>query len=254
MSLISNINYRNIFVLSILLWLSQQFYAITIPLIVYEQTQSPLNMSIARAMEFLPNILFAPIAGYLIDMFRVKKMVLVSLWGQLICLVGIYILFLHYSSDSAGIQQCSIYLAIFAFMSFGLIFNNIRNVLIKSSIPTALLTSANSYLQAAAQTIQVCGPILSGFVLFFSDLSNGILACIICLVTSIVLFARIDFLNVATQGIWEKFNLKNIVLDPLKIVIRDQTLRHFTILAMITNIAEGISGVMYIYFLRPCFY
>lgn len=73
MLLISNINYRHIFTLSILLWLSQQFYAITIPLIVYQQTQSPVNMSIARAMEFLPNILFAPIAGYLIDMFHVKK-------------------------------------------------------------------------------------------------------------------------------------------------------------------------------------
>lgn len=249
MSLNSNINYRNIFILSILLWLSQQFYAITVPLIIYQQTQSALSMGIARAMEFLPNILIAPVIGYLVDRFHAKKMLLVSLLGQFISLITIYVFFRHYSNGSLRIQHY-MYFTIVIFMAFNMIFNNIRNVLIKSSIPTELLTAANSYLQSAAQIIQVCGPVLGGLILLFSDLLNGILICIGCLFVSIMLFIRISFSDVKSKSVDKKFNLDSVVFEPIKMVIQNKPLKHFTILAMIINVAEGISGIMYIYFFK----
>jgi MFS family permease len=73
-------------------YLAFNIFSLALPLIIYEEMKSTFAMITMRTIEFLPNLLLAIFIGVLTDRMNRKKLLLISLFIQMVCIFTIWIL------------------------------------------------------------------------------------------------------------------------------------------------------------------
>lgn len=104
-------------------------FTISLPLIIYDLTQSPLAMSSMRTIEFIPNIILAIFIGFLVDCYHRKKILMLSVFTQVIVLSALIILL--YTS---AILLWLIYVLGFILYTFSYMFGNAFHITSYSNI------------------------------------------------------------------------------------------------------------------------
>lgn len=150
--------------------IGNKIYELVLPLLMYELTHSSVSMTTMRTAELLPNFFFAIIIGILVDRVSKKRWALWMLGLQAVLLVLFAVLY------KSGSQQLMMYYMIgFLLMTFGYGFFNVQVSLTKQTAPPSKLTEANARISFIETFVTIMGPALTGLLLLFSDLSDGLL-------------------------------------------------------------------------------
>ena len=112
-------------------------YQFLMPLYLYHLTKSASAMANLRALEFIPNILLAPVIGVAIDRVNKKSAHQGAVVAQILLLSALVALAVT-SFPGSGIAV--IYPIAFLLMAFGYVNDNVRMVIVKQHIPQESLT------------------------------------------------------------------------------------------------------------------
>jgi MFS family permease len=232
-----------IFFSTALLAFGSKVYELALPLIIYEMTQSSVYMATMRSIEFLPNLLLAMFIGVLVDRFNKKKWTQLMVVGQGVLLLALFLLVEYGVAD-----LIHFYVAGFLLMTFNYGFGNARVSIVKHVIPKPLLTSANAKFSFVHTLIEIMGPAISGFILLFASLHDGLLltacACFMALL-SISFLERDDLQPVARQGaFWQEFKAG------WKELFANRPLWLITLLVIFLNATSGMYDAMVIFFAK----
>ncbi|MEI3605743.1 MFS transporter [Pseudogracilibacillus sp. SE30717A] len=218
-------------------------FTISLPLIIYDLTQSPLAMSSMRAIEFIPNIILAVFIGVLVDRYHRKKLLMLSVLVQILVLFALIVLL--YTSS---IQLWLIYSLGFILYSSSYMFGNAFHSTIPNLVPEKQLTEANSSITLATSTIEIIGPAFAGMLLLSFNYTNGL---IFTMAGFFILLIFTGFVNITPhQGMERKEESKFV--DEIKegwISLREnKELWALTIVILLTNIAAAFTLAVLIFY------
>lgn len=218
-------------------------FTISLPLIIYDLTNSPLAMNSMRAIEFIPNILLAVFIGVLVDRHHRKKILMLSVFAQITVLCALIILL--YTST---IQLWLIYILGFILYSSSYMFGNAFHSTIPNLVPKQQLTEANSSITLPSSTIEIIEPAFAGMLLFSFTYTNGL---ILTMIGFIILFIFTGFVKIPSHHEKERSNDSKMI-DEMKegwISLRkNKDLWALTIVILLTNIAAAFTLAVFIFY------
>jgi len=218
-------------------------YELALPLIIYEVTQSSVYMASMRAIEFVPNLLLAMFIGVLVDRFHKKK------WIQTMVAMQALILLVLYALVETGVVHLyHFYLGGFLLMTFNYGFGNARMSIVKQAVPQTLLTSANAKFSFISTFIEIMGPAISGFILLFSSLHDGLILTAIALILALITLSFLDGKPLepkpAEDSFWNSF------IDGWRELLRNRPLWLITLLVIFLNATAGMFDAMVIFYAK----
>lgn len=181
-----NRNFVILFSTGALIAFGGRVYELALPLIIYELTQSSIAMGAMRAIEFLPNLLFAMVVGVFVDRADKKRWMLTMVSLQTGVLFALYAY-----TQLHGANLMVFYIAGFFLMLLAYGYGNAKIAAVKWALPTSLLTSANASLTFLETLVQVMGPAISGAILFLSSLYHGLLITAIVFLAALLVLSRL---------------------------------------------------------------
>lgn len=218
-------------------------FTISLPLIIYDLTHSPLAMSSMRAIEFIPNIVLAVFIGVLVDRYHRKKMLMLSVFAQILVLCALIVLL--YTST---IELWLIYVLGFTLYTSSYMFGNAFHSTIPNLVPEKQLTEANSSITLASSTIEIIGPAFAGMLLLSFNYTNGLF---FTMIGFIILFIFTSFVKIpAHQGIERTKESKFVdEIEEGWISLREnKDLWALTIVILLTNIAASFTLAVLIFY------
>lgn len=238
-----NRNFVILFLTGAILAVGNKVYELALPLILYEATHSSVAMAGMRAVEFLPNLLLALFMGVFVDRSNKKR------WTQGVVLGQTAILFvLVLWHRFGGVPLSAYYVAAFVLMACGYGYNNARMSIVKITVPTELFTAANANFSFVSTLIGILGPALTGLILLFSDLHDGLLVTAIAYAVS---YGAVAFLQTkegprvhATQSFWADLQ------EGWRELRHNRPLWLITVLVIFLNSASGMFDSMVIFFAK----
>ncbi|UFJ42356.1 MFS transporter [Brevibacillus humidisoli] len=236
--------YRNflvVFITAMIIGVGNKIYALALPLILYDLTQSSVVMGTMRAIEYLPNLLLALFIGVIADRVNKKRLMLSAILIQVVLLAGLY----------AMLYTGTIYIWIFYLVGFVLMtcnysYENAKTTIVKHVVPNTLLTSANAKFALITTLVSVMGPAFSGFILMLSDLKSGLLITSIALLMGWIASSQLEGLEPdAVTGkttFWQDFK------EGWQQLRNNRLLWSLTLIVACTSAAEGMYSSMIVYF------
>lgn len=165
----------------------QKVYGVILPLIVYHMTGSSKMMGIMRAIEFLPNLLFALFIGIWIERFDKKIWSVSTLFLQSLFLLLVYVVLM-----TNGDHIYFLYLLVFLISTCSYCYYISQNLILKQSIDACHINLATARLSGVNNFFDTIGPVISGVALFFVSLKAPI-------VVLVLLFALATFFYFKTK-------------------------------------------------------
>ncbi|MDX8362620.1 MFS transporter [Cytobacillus sp. IB215316] len=219
-----------------------QMYIITIPLLIYDISQSALAMSTMRAIEFFPNIFIGMIVGVFVDRFNRKKMMAWTSFIQVATITGIILLLM---TDQLAIWH--LYILGFILSSAGYTFGNANHSVLPQIVTKEQLTSANAQMTFVNTFIQMIGPGLAGAALLVFSYTSTLMVYMVCL---FILYICVQLIRLPANNHTTKQH--NSMLRDIKEGIDElffnKTLLTPTITILFVNFAASlITGVLIFY-------
>ena len=180
--MLKNRNFLALWFVTAATTLGLELFTITVLVTIFEQTGSTLQAAGTMVARTLPAFLLGPLAGFLVDRFR-RKHVLISMDLVRIALIGLAILFL------SGREQLPVAAAysLLAGLSAALVFHQpARLSLIPSFVGKDQLVTANSVILVTTQVVLAISYIAGGWLSLVLPLGQIIIGVIILFGASII--------------------------------------------------------------------
>ncbi|MFE8699927.1 MFS transporter [Cytobacillus sp. FJAT-54145] len=237
-----NMNFMILLISGAIISFGSKIYELSLPLILYHYTNSPVVMSTMRGIEFLPNLLLAMFIGVLVDRANKRNWTLWTIFLQIVIL-----LILYFSLQEGKPSLYLFYICGFLLMTFNYAFLNARMSMVKQALPNELLTSANASFNFIYTLIGIMGPTLTGLILMFSNLHSGLLLTAMAFIFSyfILLFLKTnEVIHEGKAGFWKELK------EGWKELFHNKTLWTITILVIFINATAGMVDTTIIYFAK----
>ncbi|MGZ4123116.1 MAG: MFS transporter [Tumebacillaceae bacterium] len=217
------------------------FYALALPLLIFELTHSSINMSLMVACELIP-LLFSPIVGSIVDRLSCRRVIFSALIFQSLCSAVIPLL------NQAGVLQIWMLYVFGALLSLGgICLRTGQFVVVPHMFPEQRL-EASSALTTGFTLTTIFGPFLAGWLLTMTSYNT------ILWINSLTFFAPILFCiytripnEKRTEGLK---SVRQILLDTqegLRYVKNDKLLLRFFIIMATATLAGSGSVTIAIY-------
>ncbi|MGE7983658.1 MFS transporter [Solibacillus sp. NPDC093137] len=221
------------------------FYIFTflLPILIFEYTNSSFAMSIMRAIEVLPNIIFAVLIGVLVDRYNKKKILLNALVLQIIS-ISIIILLLHINEFNLWI----LYLLGLVLFTSQYTFGNAYHTIIPLIIHKEQLTDSNAILSFMNTLILLIGPSFAALMISFFSVKISLMITILglLLLYTIIFFSKIPGIQSKSK------NASNSISSDIKEgwhhLIKNNILWNMTLIILSLNISIALSGSVLIYY------
>jgi MFS family permease len=139
--------------------LVQWFYLITLFIVAYQISHSALTVALLTFVRLLPNALMLPVSGALTDRWTPRRLMVVSLAGRALCMIG-----LLFVTSRATLPLA--YPTLFAATVLSALFRPALVAMLPDVIEERRLLEANSLMTQVEMVSQGVGPALGGlFVL-----------------------------------------------------------------------------------------
>ncbi|MBB6453552.1 MFS family permease [Salirhabdus euzebyi] len=223
--------------------IGSKIYELALPLILYDLTKSSVIMSTMKGIEFLPNLFLAIFIGVIVDRVNKKRWSLWAIAIQSIVLIGLYVMI-----NSGYTHPGLFYITGFILMTCSYAYFNARISIAKHVLPKELLTSANASFSFISTFIGIMGPAITGFILLFSNLQDGLLLTAISFVMA---FGAMCLLDSNEEKIEKKdSNFWQELKDGWIELRTNRPLWLMTILVIFTNATSGMVMTMIIFFAK----
>lgn len=239
---------RRLLVSSALVSTAVAMYQFVLPLFLYEQTKSASAMANVRAIEFVPNVIFAPIIGLIVDRLNKKSAHQFAVLAQ-IFLVALLVTLIFFDFGFAGIW--TIYPIAFLLMTFGYVNDNVRMVIVKQHIAKSDLTLANSRLVSVWTVVGISAPALAGMLLGF--VSYGVLLAGVAGLLMLASRAIRGLPQDPPQSAGSSPGLIRSFREGIQILFKNKALLQICIMVLVMNVAQGIVDANLAFLLKDRF-
>lgn len=145
--------FRAIFAVSVMTIAATVVSSVTLTVLVFERTRSPLLSAITFTLSFLPYLLAGTLVSGVLDRVPPRRLLSSCALGS----AGL--------TAAMAIQQLPVAALLVMLLgtgTFGGIANAVQNTLVREVVPEATYVPARSLMRVAAQTAQICGNPLGG--------------------------------------------------------------------------------------------
>jgi MFS family permease len=227
-----------------LLWsFGFQFYYVALPLLIYKLTQSASAMSIMRAVEFIPNIVFGMIIGVIVDRYSRKGVMFATTLLQVVCLATLVVLLM-----SDNLQIWHMYLIGFLVSTAGYAFGNAQHSAFPQIFAKEQLTEANSHFSFAHTLMSMIGPGIAGMMIaWFSYETNFITYLCILLVSLILVKATLIPKVTTPPKQTNKSSIWSEMTEGWDELVQNKLLLAPTIIILLLNFISGLGNIIVFY-------
>ncbi len=163
-------DYRFLFLAAFFATMAQQMRQTQIFYQVYELSGSPLQLGLTGLAQGVPLFAFGLFGGTLADFIDRRKLLLITIGGNLTIAVALALLTL-----AGTIQVWHILLATALTSSLNIVLNPTRMALISKLVPRSHLTNAVSLNSSVSQASHFIGPMIAGASLAWMNIGNAYL-------------------------------------------------------------------------------
>ncbi|MDZ5472879.1 MFS transporter [Bacillus sp. 31A1R] len=227
-----------------LLWsFGFQFYYVALPLLIYKLSQSASAMSIMRAVEFIPNIMFGMIIGVIVDRYSRKKVMFVTTLVQVLCLCILVILLM---AESLHIWH--MYLIGFIVSTAGYAFGNAQHSAFPQIFSKEQLTEANSHFSFANTLMSMIGPGIAGMMIVWFSYETNFITYLVILLISLVLVQLTTIPKVlAPPKTKDKSSFLKDMKEGWDELVQNKLLLAPTIIILLLNFISGLGNIIVFY-------
>ena len=168
--------------------LGNKIYALALPLLVYELTQSSEWMGWMRAVEFLPNLLLALFIGVWVDRFDRKRWSMVMLGIQTVLFFITFLVVFH-----SGNALWLLFPIAFLINACNYGFGNAKMGIMKQVLPKRLQSRAIARISGVHNLLDALGPAISGLLLLLTAFYAPMAVVGLLLVLSVITFSRLNW-------------------------------------------------------------
>lgn len=224
--------------------LTFHLYNLALPIIIYELSKSPLAMSTMRAIDLVPHIFLGIFIGVVVDRVNRKKMMVLSIWIQIMILLALAIL-LKFNVISIW----SLYICGFILTTFNYLFWNTFHTVLPLIVHKDQLISANASISFLYTFVNMIGPGLAGFILISLGYTSSLIATAASLFLLFIFVFRVKIPNNESTKLHKsKSSIWNDMKDGFHQLRQTQLLWNITIVNLFINIASSLSGAVLIFF------
>jgi MFS family permease len=223
-------------------------YQFLMPLFLYNLTQSASAMANLRALEYLPNVFFAPIIGVIIDRLNKKVAHQGAVVAQIILLSALVLLAI---SGFPGGGIAIIYPIAFCLMTFGYINDNVRMVIVKQHIPQNELTQANSRLVSIWTIVGISIPAVAGMLLGVLQHVHILMLVVLLLCIAFAVIRGLP--SDPPEIVKPKLGIVKSFTEGFNILKGNKTLLQVCLFALVVNVAQGIVDANLAFILKDQF-
>jgi predicted MFS family arabinose efflux permease len=217
--------------------LGNKIYALALPLLVYELTNSSQWMGWMRAVEFLPNLLLALFIGVWVDRFDRKRWSMTMLTMQTILFFTTFAV-VFYSGNALWL----LFPLAFLINTCNYGFANAKMGIMKQVIPSELQSFAIARMSGVHNLLDALGPAMTGMLLLVTAYYVPLAIVGLLLTLSVITFSSL---------IWQEpeknseitISIRESLLDGWQALRRNPPMLIISALVVIVNTTSGIFDI-----------
>ncbi|MTI47506.1 MAG: MFS transporter [Firmicutes bacterium] len=214
---------------------------------VYAMTGSKVLLGSIFAVNAIPNIVFGPFTGVLVDYFSKKKLIIIGDIGRgiIVSIVGVMFLF-------NWLEPWHLFVFTFITSTFESIVNPSKTSLLPILLPKELYTNASSFSDSLLSMAQLFGYGISGFLIGTIGITGALIVDGITFFASCILIAQINIKSIKKNK-KEKFDIKtyfNNLKKGFKFVIGENIIVVGIVLFALTNLFLTPISVLSVAYIR----
>jgi MFS family permease len=225
--------------------LGSSFTMFALPLLVYQLTQSPLNLGVATAATFVPYLLFGLLIGAWVDRVNRKRLMILTDLGRALAVAAIPLLEQLHLLNVAWVYGLA-----FLSSTLTIFFTSSEFAAIPSLVDNDDLIRANGRIQASYSGASILGPLLAGLLLAVFPLTTVFLVdagSFLVSAVSIVLI-RVSF-NRADAPQERKHILRDVA-EGLRFVLGHPVLRSISLMMALVNLTSNAATAQVVLFAK----
>lgn len=220
--------------------LSDQFLLFVVPLAIFKSTGDVKYSGLAFVIEWLPRILFFPLAGFFVDRMKARHLFFGVEFGRAVVLA------IALALIAGGARPFIVLAAMMAVLSIAYILNFVgTEAVLPRNLDASELPKAHSMLQAVDQTTMVLGPALAAIVSVWGGLNPILIAGACMFGASSLLLLGLQTRPVEKSDQQFSFAaLKESNRTALKVLMENKVLFHLSALTWVVNLIYGAALVV----------
>lgn len=219
--------------------LGDQFLLFVVPLSIFKSTGSVKYSGLAFLIEWLPRIIFFPLAGFFVDRINPKHLLSGVDCGRAL------VLLLALAAIISGASTFLVLSLMMALLSIAYILNFVGGeALLPRNLEPSAIPKANSLLQGVDQITQIGGPALAAVVVIWGGLNTILLAGAALFSASSLLQSMLRNKALAVQGTFSFNDLLQSNRTAFKLLLDNKVLFHLSALTWVVNLVYGAALVV----------
>jgi MFS family permease len=216
--------------------LGSSFTTFALPLIVFKQTGSALDLGIAAAVNILPYLLFGLVLGAWVDRVDRKRLMILADVGRALVIGVIPVLWWL-----GAMEVWCIYVVGFLTATLTIVFEAGEFAALPSLVSSEDLVTANGRIQATYSGAAVLGPVLAGVLVAFMSVPALLLLDALTFVASAVslVLVRARFNPEEEPGGEERPSILEDVREGLRYVLGHPVLRGIAVMMALVNLVAA---------------
>jgi MFS family permease len=220
--------------------LSDQFLLFVVPLAIFKSTGDVKYSGLAFVIEWLPRILFFPLAGFFVDRMKARHLFFGVEFGRAMVLVAAL------AFIAGGARPFIVLAVMMAVLSVAYILNFVgTEAVLPRNLDAADLPKAQAMLQGVDQVTMVLGPALAGAVSVWGGLNPILMAGAAMFGLSALLLLGLNTRPVAQAD--GQFSMAGLALSnrtAFKVLMENKVLFHLSALTWVVNLIYGAALVV----------
>ena len=218
---------------------SDQCLLFAVPLAIFKSTGEVKYSGLAFIIEWLPRILFLPLAGFCADRMTARHLFFGVEAGRALCVAGALVLI------SQGLGTFAALALMMGAMSVAYNLNFVATeALLPRNLPADRLPGAHALLQSVDQVAQVAGPLLATLISLRFGLHPVLMFSAALFAGAALLLRQVDSAPVATGT---RFTLAALVASnrtAFKVLMEHKILFHLSALTWVVKLIYGAALVV----------
>jgi MFS family permease len=224
--------------------LGSSFTSFALPLLVFELTNSALNLAFASAATALPGLLFGLLIGAWVDRVDRKRLMIRADLVRAVVIVSIPLL-----AFWSWFPIWWIYAVGFVNTTLAICFSFARVTAIARLVSHDDLVTANGRMSASFAATGVIGPLLAGFLVALIPTPTLLLFDAVSFLISAFLLSRIST-SFNTTTAREANTLRRDIAEGLRYVLHHPVLRAIAAIALLVNFVVVTIGTQTVFFVK----
>ncbi|NUQ95654.1 MAG: MFS transporter [Streptomyces sp.] len=207
---------------------------VALPVLTFQETGSPLMVSLVAASATLPYVVFGLIAGTLADRTDRRRLMILSDWLNAACIASVP------AASALGLLTGGQVLVVaFASAALGLFFDAGVYGFIPDIVGKGKLTEANSAVYGAQTVVRIAGNAVAGGLIVLFRPAGTLALDALSFAASALLLKAVTHTSASDQPAEQRPGFQESVREGLRFLRRHSTLRLMTVVGTLQSFSGG---------------